>query len=279
MRAYLRVFASGLLLSGCANGGAFISAGSVDYGALVAGLRCEVEDVIRYDQDEERSAKFFYNGNVAKKRQANIVVKINGQFNRDAAVSLGLEKYGIGRADLISASAGLSSRVDETGTVVMGDTVVPGKPKCDRGRTGAYDLSRLGLLAWYKSVSARVEDKTASDYLSEMTYYRNGSVVFGRNGLSFSFLTPGTISPGLGFTAAQSAEITIVFANEPSERTTKIDPESLAALAEIIRSGGRKGGGGKAGAAAGTSPAEILRDRQIDTLNDRLKTLIIQPRL
>ncbi|MBT1158934.1 hypothetical protein J1C56_25495 [Aminobacter anthyllidis] len=279
MRAYLRVFASGLLLSGCANGGAFVSTGSVNYGALVGGLRCEVEDVIAYDRRETTSAKFFYDGNVAMKRQANIVVKINGQFNRDAGFSLGLEKYGIGRADLVSASAGLSGRIDETGTVVMGDTVVPDESKCDRGRTGAYDLSRLSLLAWYKSVSARVEDKAASSYLSEMTYYRNGSVVFGRNGLAFSFLTPGTISPGLGFTAAQSAEITIVFADMPSERTTKIDPKSLEALAEIIRSGGRKGaGGGRTGADA-TSPAEILRDRQIDTLNDRLKTLIIQPRL
>ncbi|PWJ91474.1 hypothetical protein C8D77_103171 [Mesorhizobium loti] len=277
MQKYLRVFASGILLSGCASG-YFIPTqadSAVDYGLLVKGLRCEVESVMAFDRGQT-SPKYFYDR--TKPRYASIAIQIDGHLDRNAGISASIADHGLGKHGILSASTGLTASTNDVGTVIMGDSVLPDELACKGGDRTKYDMKRLGLLEWYKHISANVQSADTSGYLDEMKFVRTGTVVFGPNGASVAFFNPVTVTPSAGFQVARVVQIEIDFTDQPKKPTIALDQGSLNALAEIIRTGGKSGGGKKkhGKAAGGTdlpSPAEVLRDGQIERLDKSLNNI------
>lgn len=274
MQKYLRVFASGILLSGCASGSFIPTAAdnAVDYGLLVRGLRCEVEDVMAFDRDSLDSPRYFYKTD--KKHYASIAIQIDGHLDRSVGVLASIGGYNIGGRSVLSASTGFSGSTNDVGTVIMGDSVLPGALGCKDGDRTKYDLKRLGLLEWYKHISANVHPRDSGDYLDEMKFVRTGTAIFGPNGASVAFFSPGTVTPSAAFQVARVVQIQIDFADVPKKATIALDPDSINALAEIIKSGGKSGGGKKHAAGRNLpSPAEVLRDGQIERLDKNLNNL------
>ena len=278
MRKYFVAFATGIVLSGCA-GNSFVPTvvdSSADYGLLVRGLRCEVEDIMDFDRDSPNSPRYFYSE--GKRRFASIAIQIDGHLDRSAGVAASIGNYEIGKHSLLSASTGLSSSTNDVGTVIMGDNVLPTEHDCEHGDRARYDMRRLGLLAWYKDIASNVRTKQSGAYLDEMKFIRTGTVTFGPNGASVAFFSPGSITPSAAFQIARVVQIEIDFADVPSKPTVALDQSSIDALADAIRSGGRSDGAkrkhGRAAAGPGLpSPAEVLREGQIDRLDKSLKNI------
>jgi hypothetical protein len=277
MEKYLRVFASGILLSGCANGGAFVSAGTIDYGKLSAALRCEVEDVFDYDRDDINSPRVFYPRDMSKAKpwRARVAVKINGQFDRGSTLSIDLANYSLGGPHLLTAGGAVSNSLSDAGAVILGNIIQPGDQRtCDREYAKGYDISKLGLLAWYKNFAARIKTPEGTKFVSQLSYVQTGKFVFGKNQLKFSLFSPVSVSPGFDFTNAQTAEITVVFDKPSGNDVVELGDDTLKKLAKIIASGGKAKISGPA--AKPEQPADLLRDRELEKLNDRFDTFIGQ---
>lgn len=278
MRKCFYIFATAIFLSGCAGGGVLVPTGTMNYGKLSNALRCEIEDVFEYDRTSLDSPNLFYSGDERKptSRRARVAVKINGHFERNGSLNADLSNYSLGDFNTVSAGIGASRSLTDQGAVVLGYNIKPEDDrKCDPTYVQGYDLSKLGLLAWYKKVSSRITDPRGTSFVSQLSYVQTGKFVLGKNYVRFSLFAPTKLGPSIDFTNSQTAEITIVFDKPSGNDVVELGDETLQRLAELIRSEGKNAGPRRVSPRSET-PEDLLYDRQLDKLNEKFETLIEQ---
>ena len=265
MKSILRVFASGLLLSGCANGGAFVSTGTVDYGKLIRGIQCEIVDA--YAQDTK--LKRFEESAVSTGWIATVSVIVKGNFMREGGVSGDLDKYGIGIPDKLTVKGKFSRKTDDLGTVTLGtDPALVRKMECNETDGREYNMSRLGLGARYRNIGKNVSKPTDANFLRGLEFKRTVTFVFVNGSVRLDLLKPVVVGPSLGINNDNIAEIKINLIPPPTKtiNTVNLSDETLLALARLIRSGGAAVGSGGGGPASSKS-----RDREDREVLERIK--------
>ena len=261
MQRYLRVFASGILLCGCAHGGAFVSAGSIDYGKLIEALRCEIADARAVD----RTGKF-----ATDKWVVGADVQITGRFARELGLAAGIDDLVLHGVNKLSAGAKAGRAFEDAGKVTLGFSNTPiADIKCDPLASSNYDLSALGLGPWYQKVSSHIGTSKNNEFLEGLEYKRTVVFLFIDGKVSISLFSPGAVIPSLLVQNSETAEITVTFRPPSGPDTVLIDPESLRQLAEIIRTGRPP----PKGHSKSDDVLKRIEKRENQELNDKLQKL------
>lgn len=237
MRQYLHVLVSGMLLSGCAGGGAFVSAGTLDYKKLFDGLKCEIVSARDSGADIKKVSGWV----------ATISVVLKGNFARDAALAADLDRYGIGAPNFVTAKASTNRKIEDIGTVKLGTGAIS-IPEMQCLGDREYNMSNLGLNSWYKKVSERMNGDDAEELLVSLEFKRTVSFVFTNGEVRLDLFEPVKLGPSLKWNNSDVAEITITMQSAPSKefQTVNLSPETLKAFERIFKQEpvGRGGGGG-----------------------------------
>lgn len=270
MKNLARILASGLLLSGCAGGGALVSAGQVNYSKLFASLRCEIADV--YEEDVAGTGAL---GTAGGEWLAAADVVFTGTLARGAALDADLIAHDIGSGDTLTAGAGFERKSEDSGKLTLGFSLTKiNEIECDKQKAASYDLSSLGLGAWYRKVNTNLENKDGNKLLKQLLYKRIVTFAFIDGEVRLALFSPVRVGPALKLYNGDLAEVTITFQPPPppgKPAVVALDDETLRRLAALITTGTLPPGSAKATTQQPDDVLDRIEKRETNEILQRLE--------